>query len=192
MASFGAKRPYFAPIKSEPDGKLPVYEGEPVRIGRLVKADLSLTMASGKLYADDELAESAEEFISAAIAMETDDILDKVASVIYGATVKEKLVIYNTGDNPPPGGLTYYKKLMRRGKIVYKGYFYPRVKAALGNDTAQTKTDSITFGTSTTNFTVYTANNGDWRHTEEFETEQEAIDWVKAQLTSSTGGEVTE
>lgn len=194
MASFGAKNPYFAPIKSEPEGKLPVYEGEPVKIGRLVKAELTLTMASGKLYADDELAESAEEFVSGAIAMETDDVLDSVASVIYGATVTDKTVVYNTSDNPPPGGLTYYKKLMRRGKLVFKGYYYPRVKAALGNDTAQTKADSITFGTSSTTFTVSNANNGDWRHTEEFDTEADAIAWVKSVLTTtdasgaSTGG----
>ena len=182
MASFGAKNPYFAPIESEPEGKLPVYKGEPVKIGRLVKADLTLTMASGKLYADDELAESAEEFVSGSIAMETDDILDTVASVIYGATVKEKTVVYNTSDNPPPGGLAYYKKLMRHGKLVFKGLFFPRVKAALGNDAAQTKADSITFGTSTTNFTVSNANNGDWRFTEEFETEDAALAWVKAML----------
>ena len=182
MASFGAKNPYFAPIESEPEGTLPVYKGEPVKIGRLVKADLTLTMASGKRYADDELAESAEEFVSGSIAMETDDILDTVASVIYGATVKEKTVVYNTSDNPPPGGLAYYKKLMRHGKLVFKGLFFPRVKAALGNDAAQTKADSITFGTSTTNFTVSNANNGDWRFTEEFETEDAALAWVKAML----------
>ena len=182
MSSFGAKNPYFAPIESEPEGELPVYKGEPVKIGRLVKADLTLTMASGKLYADDELAESAEEFVSGSIAMETDDILDTVASVIYGATVKEKTVVYNTSDNPPPGGLAYYKKLMRHGKLVFKGLFFPRVKAALGNDAAQTKADSITFGTSTTNFTVSNANNGDWRFTEEFETEDAALAWVKAML----------
>ena len=182
MASFGAKNPYFAPIESEPEGTLPVYKGEPVKIGRLVKADLTLTMASGKLYADDELAERAEEFVSGSIAMETDDILDTVASVIYGATVKEKTVVYNTSDNPPPGGLAYYKKLMRHGKLVFKGLFFPRVKAALGNDAAQTKADSITFGTSTTNFTVSNANNGDWRFTEEFETEDAALAWVKAML----------
>ena len=189
MASFGAKQPYFAKIKEEPDAALPVYEGEPVKIGQLVKADLSLTMASGKLYADDELAESAEEFISGSIAMETDDILDEVASAVYGAEVKEKRVVYNTGDNPPPGGLTYYKKLMRRGKIVYKGYFYPRVKAALGNDTAQTKTDSITFGTNSTTFTVFACENGDWRLTEELATEAEAVAWVKEQFKTAAAEE---
>ena len=60
MASFGAKNPYFCKVKEEPEGALPTYEGEPVKIGRLVKADLTLQMASGKLHADDELAESVE------------------------------------------------------------------------------------------------------------------------------------
>ena len=101
---------------------------------------------------DDGLAESVEEFASGSIAMETDDMLDDVASVVYGTKVEEKLVRYNTADDPPSGGLAYYKKLMRRGNLVFKGYFYPRVKAALGNDTAQTKADSITFGTSATTF----------------------------------------
>ena len=188
MASFGAKKPYFAKIKEEPEDGLPVYEGEPVNIGRLVKADMSLTMASGKLYADDELAESAEEFVSGTLGMETDDILDSVAKVIYGATVKDGQVIYKSGDNPPPGGLTYYKKLMRRGKILYKGFYYPRVKAALGNDTAQTKTDSITFGTSTTTFTISAANDGTWRITNEFNSEKEVFDWMKEKLSPAAAG----
>ena len=178
MASFGAKNPYFCKVKEEPDGKLPVYDGEPVKIGRLVKADLSITMASGKLYADDELAESVEEFASGSLTMETDDIIDSVASVVYGTTVEEKTVHYNTKDDPPSGGLAYYKKLMRKRKVLYKGVFHPLVKASLGNDSASTKTDSITFGTSSTTFTVFAAANGDWRITEDFDTEEEAIAWV--------------
>ena len=50
MASFGAKYPHFSKIKTEPDDALPTYEG-PVNIGRLVKADLTVNLASGKLYA---------------------------------------------------------------------------------------------------------------------------------------------
>ena len=64
MASFGAKYPYFCPVKAEPEDARPIYDGEPVRIGRLVKADLSITLASGQLYADDQLAESVDEFVS--------------------------------------------------------------------------------------------------------------------------------
>lgn len=191
MASFGAKCPHFAKIKDEPEGQLPVYDGEPIRIGRLVKAELSVTMASGKLYADDELAENVEEFISGSIAEETDDMTDEVASYIYGAEVVDKEVHYKTTDSAPVGGHTYYKVLKRRGNTVYKGYFYPRVQAALGNDTAQTKTDSITFGTTNTAFTVFACNNGEWRITKEFDKEKDAQDWVKEKLGKkpATGGD---
>lgn len=192
MASFGAKYPHFSKIKEEPEGNLPVYdESGPVRIGRLVKADLSVTMASGKLHADDVLAESVEEFVSGSLAMETDDMEDTVASVVYGAEVIEKAVHYRSGDTAPVGGLAHYKVLRRRGKTVYKGYFYPRVQAALGSDTAQTKADSITFGTTNTTFTVFPCESTDWRITKEFDNEADAKSWVKEQLTSKPGAEVT-
>ena len=189
MPSFGAKNPYFCKIKEEPEGTLPVYEGDPVKIGRLVKADLTIQMASGKIFADDGLAESVDEFASGSVAMETDDILDSAASVIYGTTVDGKTVHYNIKDDPPSGGLAYYKKLMRKRKVLYKGLFHPLVKASLGNDSASTKTDSITFGTSSTNFTVFAAANGDWRITEEFDTEEEAIAWVKGRFAPASSGE---
>lgn len=188
MASFGAKYPHFSTIKEEPEISLPVYEGEPVRIGRLVKADLSVTMASGKLYADDVLAESVEEFVNGSLSMETDDMTDDVASVVYGAEVKDKEVHYTSSDSAPVGGLAYYKVLKRRGKLVFKGYYYPRVVATLGNDTAQTKADSLTFGTTSTTFTVFPCESGDWRITKEFEAESEARAWVKEKLSSASGG----
>ena len=189
MPSFGAKNPYFCKIKEEPEGTLPVYEGDPVKIGRLVKADLTIQMASGKIFADDGLAESVDEFASGSVAMETDDILDSAASVIYGTTVDGKTVHYNTKDDPPSGGLAYYKKLMRKRKVLYKGVFHPLVKASLGNDSANTKTDSITFGTSSTTFTVFAAANGDWRITEDFDTEEEAIAWVTGRFMPASGGD---
>ena len=57
MAQFGAKRPIFAPTKTTPDNALPTYDYEKVvTVGKLVKADLTVTNASGELYADDALA----------------------------------------------------------------------------------------------------------------------------------------
>lgn len=191
MASFGAQYPHFAKIKDEPEGALPVYEGTPVRIGRLVKADLTVTMASGELYADDGLAESVEEFVKGSLAMETDDMEDSVAETIYGATVVNKELHYKSGDSAPVGGLAYYKVLKRRGNLLYKGYFYPRVQAALGNDTASTKSSSITLGTTNTTFTVFPCETTDWRITAELATLEAAKEWVKEKLTS-TPGDATE
>lgn len=183
MSAFGARYPIFNPIKEEPEDSLPVYKNqEATVIGRLVAANLTVNLASGEIYADDILAESVSEFSSGSIAMETDDMEDANAEIIYGATVTEKEVRYKAGDNPPPGGLAYIKVLKRRGNVVYKGYYYPRVQAALGNDNAQTKGNSITLGTTATTFTVFACNSGDWRITKEFETEAEAKTWCKEKL----------
>lgn len=183
MASFGAKYPRFNKITNEPEGALPKYaDTGPISLGKLVKAELSVTMASGKLFADDQLAEAVDEFVSGSIAMETDEIADTAAATVYGATVENKRVSYKASDSAPMGGLAYYKVLMRDGKKLFKGFFFPRVKAVLGNDTATTKGDSITFGTSATSFTVFRCNSDDWRITEEFDSEAEAKAWVDRQL----------
>lgn len=189
MAQFGAKYIKFNPIKEQPENALPVYGTTgPVQLGRLVKADLTVNNASGELYADDALAESLTEFSSGSLAVETDDMVDEVASVVYGCQVSEKTVHYRVGDTIPEGGLAYYKTLMRQGKKFFKGVFHPRVKAALGNDTAQTRGNSITFGTTATTFTVFACNSGDWRLTEEFEIEAQAKAWVDQMLSASPAG----
>lgn len=187
MAQFGAKKPYFVPIKDEPENALPTYDGDPVRVGRLVKADLTVTMASGKLNADDALAESVDEFVSGSVAMETDDMTDDVASTVYGATVVDKEIHYKAGDTPPLGGMAFIRVLMRQGKKIYKGVFFPKVKAVLGNENNPTKGDSITFGTSATTFTVFACNSDDWRIMEEFSTEAEAEGWIKEKLGVTAG-----
>ncbi len=170
MAEFGAKLPCF-----QPEGR-----ATGVVLGKLVTANLAVTLASGEIYADDAVAESLSEFAEGALAMETDDMTDAVAGTVYGATVTGGEVVYNKDDTPPEGKLAYYKILLRRGARRYKTCFYPRVKAALGNDDATTRGKSITFHTAKTSFTVMTDENGDWRRTKEFETEAEAATYVKS------------
>ena len=168
MATFGAKYPAFKATGADAG----------VSIGKLVSANLTVNLASGELYADDALAEQVSEFASGSIAMETDDMTDDVASVVYGSTVINKICTYNTGDTAPEGVLGYYKALMRDGKKLYKGFVYTRCKASLGNDNASTKGSSITFGTTSTTFTVMPDSNGDWRKTQEFDTEAAAKTWI--------------
>lgn len=168
MAEFGANYPCFKP-ETEDAG---------VVLGKLVSANLTVNLASGELYADDSLAEQLSEFSSGSIAMETDDITDDNAAIIYGCTVSDKVVTYNTGDTAPRGCLGYYKVLMRNGQKFYKGYYYPRVRAALGNDNAQTRGNSITFQAVSTTFTVFADDNGDWRLTQTFSSAAEAKAWI--------------
>ena len=171
MAKFGAKYPVFLP-----DG-----EDEGVVLGKLVSANLTVNLASGELYADDVLAEQASEFASGSLAMETDDMTDAVAATVYGATVSDGAVLYKSTDTAPYGALAYYKVLMRGGVKSWQGYYYPKAKAALGNDNAQTKGSSITFQTTSTTFTIMPDDDtGEWRETESFDSEAAAISWCNA------------
>lgn len=184
----GAKYPRFAPIKSEPENALPTYDTKKVTIGELIAANLTINLASGDLYSDDALNVKVSEFSSATIAMETDGMEDDVAEALYGATIESdgSLVTYNVGDVAPNGGLAYYAMMKdKSGKVYYKGYYFPKVQAAMGNDNASTKGSSISFQTANTTFTVMKAENGDWMQTEIHETEAAAKAWVDSMLTSS-------
>ena len=191
MAQFGAKRPRFAPVASTPAGALPTYDAEKVvTIGKLVKADLSVTNASGELYADDALAEKVDMFASGVLALETDDKTDEVHAAIHGATkdTESGEVTDSDSDNAPRGGITYYKVIIRNGVRYYKGVFLPLCKAILGNDSAATKGSSITFGTSATSFTVFRCDSGAWRITKEFTgegAEANCIAWCDSKLTGA-------
>lgn len=190
MAQFGAKRPIFAPTKTTPDNALPTYDYEHVvTVGKLVKADLTVTNASGELYADDALAEKVDMFASGSLALETDDKTDEVHAAIHGATkdTQSSEVTDSDGDVAPRGGLCYYKVIIRNGVRYFKGVFHPLVKAILGNDSAATKGSSITFGTSATTFTVFRCNSGAWRITKEFTSESECIAWCDTKFGKSTG-----
>ena len=80
---------------------------------------------------------------------------------------------------------------MRKGKKYYKACYYPRVRAALGNDNAQTRGSSITFQTTSTSFTIFADENGDWRETKDFSTKAAAEAWVKSKTSVEAGYGVT-
>ena len=156
MAYFGAKYPVFCRSGAS----------EGVVLGKLVSANLTVNLATGELYADDILAEQASEFASGSLAMETDDMTDTVAAAVYGATVSDGAVLYKSTDSAPFGGLAYYKVVMKDGAKSWKAYHYPRTRAAVGNDNAQTKGGSIAFQTTGTTFTILEdEESGTWRET---------------------------
>ena len=186
MAAFGAKYIKFAPIKTEPATGMPTYD-TPVTLGDLVKAELTINLASGEIYGDDRLAEKLEEFSSGSIAVEVVDMTDTVESTLFGSAYDESTgLVDNTSDNIPYGGLGYCKVLVRNGKKVYRAIFYPKTKASQGTDSANTKGSSITFASTPVNFTVHEPNDGDWRHRKVFDTEAEAKAWIDKMFKGAT------
>lgn len=169
MAEFGANHPCF-----KRDGA-----AGGVVLGKLVSANLTVNLASGELYADDALAEQLSEFSSGSLAMETDDLNDDVIQEVYGVSAEDGVITYNKDDTCPRGALAYYKVLMRNGQKYFKACYYPRVRASLGNDNAQTRGNGITFTPVSSTFAVMADDNGDWRQTKLFNTADDAAAWCE-------------
>ena len=121
---------------------------------------------------------------SGSLELQTDDKTAEVHAALHGATLDEleEELTDSDSDVAPRGGLAYYKVLIRNGVRVYQGVFHPLVNAILGNDSAATKGSSITFGTSTTTFTVFRCNSGAWRIRKEFSSEADVIAWCDEKL----------
>lgn len=187
MAAFGALYPCFAPFaKPETADAMPEYK-KGVVLGELVSANMTVTNASGEIWGDNKKVESISEFASAAIPMETVDLLDDAAEVIYGVTVVDGEVHYKPGDEAPYGGLVYIQSIQRGGVKFFKGLFYPKAQAAVGNINTQTKNTSITFQTTTTNFIVIAPlfDESAWMITSVFDKFEEAKAWANEKLSMS-------
>ena len=108
---------------------------------------------------------------------------DEVAAGVFGARMNENgEKIDNSGVSAPCGGLAYYKCLSKNSKKFWRGYFYPKVRAAMGNDSANTKANSITMTYTPITFTVNEPETGDWRYVKSFDREQDVIAWIDRKL----------
>lgn len=190
MAGFGARYICFAPFSGEePEETLPKY-GQMINFGKLVKAELTVTMASGKIYGDDVLDESIDEFISAALSVETTDLTLEHEAVIFGSKKEEEgdELSDSIEDTIPYGGIAYIKVIMRKGKKIFRAHYHPKAKATFGTDSANTKTESITMASTPTSFTIFAPNVGKWRYRQEFDTFSEAKAWCDEKLATTSGG----
>lgn len=184
MANLGAQYPVFAPFKGEePAAALPEYD-EAIVLGKLVSATLTVTRASGELYADDGLDESVNEFASGTIAMDTNDMEDSVESKLFGSKQETESgeVIDSVDDVAPLGCLAYIKVKQRNGKKKYKAFFYPKVKATQGDDAATTKSNSISLSAESMSFVIMAPNMGNWRYHKTCDSLAEAKEYIASKM----------
>lgn len=168
MAKIGVKYPTFKPNNAD----------HGVVLGKANKVDLNLTMASGELAGDDAIAEKYSEFGSGQIALESTNISDENAVLVYGHKSTNGRVVCNAGDSAPEGRFAYYRTIMVNGVKKFKAFGYHRTRAQLGNESDQTKGTSITFATDSLTLDVMALDNGDWREYETYDDEADAIEFV--------------
>lgn len=179
MAGIGAKYFIFAPFDGEEPVEAKPKYGEAVVLGKLAKVETSIQMASGVSHGDDGVAERMDLFIGGTANVEVTDMTLEDEAIVYGASYNEetKELGYGSDDIIPYGGIAYIKVSARNNKIIYRGFWYPKVKASYTTRTATTRTDSITMANTPLMFNIFEPNVGKWEESTEFATFAEAKAW---------------
>jgi phi13 family phage major tail protein len=157
MATIGLDRLYYAKITENENGE-ETYD-TPVPLAKAITAELSVELAEATLYADDGAAEVVKEFQSGTLTLGVADIGVDAAEVLTGATLDDnKVLISASEDGGAPVAIGFRAK-KANGK--YRYFWLYRVKFGIPATNLQTKGDSITFSTPTSEGTVMRRNKPD-------------------------------
>lgn len=151
MAAIGVRYAVFAPIESEgPDGQ-PIAYGEGCVVGRVVSANLDFERADTKLYADDVVAESANDIVGGTIALTVDHLVEEVRLKMLGDVKLDDNTMRVYSEASPYGGFGVLRVLKYRGQYIYKAYWLYKTQYAVTSVTMETKGETINFQPATVN-----------------------------------------
>ena len=173
MAYVGLRKPIIAKLMD--DGT--TYD-EPFAFGKAIGLQVTPNYAEGSLYADDGQAEYDKEFSYAEITLNTSTIPIEANEKMFGHTVTEKNVKFNADDQNNYVGVAWISVEKVGGVRSFIGNFLYKVKFSEPSEDYATRGESIEYKTPSITGRASASNNGDWKETEAFATEDEAKTWV--------------
>lgn len=164
-------------------GKVPCLE-------KVIDEKFSPEYNSAELYADDSLAETDYSFKKGGLAITVAHDEDERDAELMGNTINEDEVVQNVADTAPEVGYGHIVTKLIGGVKKYKVEFFPRVKFTKITTDAKTRGESVEFGTTAIEGTVYPLDAefngmtaGTWEKHKTFATEAEAEAYLDACLT---------
>lgn len=186
MAKIGLLYPKYCPITitQDTDGKDIETYGAVKTFAKAIRASTSLNISQSELYADDELAETANEFINGQLTFEADDVEDDVESEVTGAKVAEDGdVIHSVSDVAPYLRFGFFIRRYKSKKSQYRGVIFTKTVFDALPDDYETKGETIVFKTSTLTAKFLGNSDGIWkRKSKWFDTLAEAEEWMSTKL----------
>ncbi len=164
--------------------------GTPKKPAKAVSFTFTPTLAEGKLYADDALAEYVSEVVGGTVSMELDkDDIDTLKDLL-GHSVATQEETANAEDVIPYVGVGRVTKLMVNGAVKYRGTVLSLVKFKEPAEQDNTKGESIEFNTTTLEGEMLMPEDGNWRKRKIFDSKTDAINYIETALgrTSGTSG----
>lgn len=192
MARTGYKKAKYNKI-DEATGKYATLEnGKVPCLTRVIDEKFSPEYNNAELYADDSLAESDSSFKKGGLAITVADDEDERDAFLMGNTVDKGEVTKNVDDSAPEVGYGHIVTKLINGVRKFKVEFFPRVKFNKITTDAKTRGESVEFGTTSVEATVYPLKAdfngmkaGTWEKHQTFATEAEAETYLDACLTPS-------
>ena len=189
MARIGYKKGKYNKIDAETKKYAAVTEGVPC-LEKVIDEKFSAEYNSAELYADDVLAECDYSFKKGTLAITVANDDDKKEAELMGNTVTTDEVVKSVSDTAPEFGYGHIVTKMVGGVKKYKVEFFPRVKWTKITTDAKTRGESVEFGTTAIEGTVFPLDAdfngmtaGTWEKHQTFATEAEAEAYLDSCLT---------
>lgn len=178
MPNFGLSHPWIGEYLSKGRYRNPFLSGE------AINTSVNPAYNEAPLYGDNREVENVKEFKNATVALGVTRLPLTAAKIMFGHEVQgDGTETSNTEDATGYVGYGFITAEMENGKKKYRACFLPKVKFAEGEESYETKGDSIVFKTPTLNGTAIGDTDGTWRlKSPVYDTEDEADKWIQVQL----------
>ena len=189
MAFYGASTPIIATYDVDAD----TYSGGMV-LAKLVSTNINPTYKEGSLAADDDSqSEYEKQFSYATVDIETDTLPVEAGKVMFGYQVSagagedKDEVTFGGDDQAHYIGYGFFVTQKIHGKTSYVANWLKKVLFTLSEESYTTAGDNITFTGNKVSGRATVDKNKKWRTQKTFETQAEAIAYLKkkANITES-------
>ncbi len=170
MAAIGLQYSVYAPLtENEVTGVATYGTGKTGR--KLIKADIKINTTDSPLYADDTLCENAKEFTDGTLTINQDDLPDAMRKDFLGNTTKSieigeetlQELVSKDIDVQPYFGLGFIQSKKVDGVRKYRAIFFPKVQFGEPDESAETKSKSISWQTPSIIGTIMRRIDGVWK-----------------------------
>ena len=188
MAKIGLLFPKYCTITitQDSDGKDIETYGAIKPFAKAIRASTSLNISQTELYADDALAETANEFINGQLTFEADDIEDTVEAEVTGATAEDGDIVHKTSDVAPYLRFGFIVRRYKNRVSQNRGINFTKTIFDAIPDDYETKGETIVFKTSTMTAKFLGNAAGEWKRKSEWFNElAEADAWLGSKLKPS-------
>lgn len=189
MAGIGLRYCAYAPLTENEDAGTYSY-GIGKRGRKYIKADVKINVAKNPLYADDNIAENASEFVDGDITIDKDEMTATLRKDWLGNTTKSVTVGEETVDEltakdtdiAPYLGLGFIQSKIVDNVRQYRAVLFTKVQFSEPDESAETKGQNIAWQTPSIVGKVFRRLDGAWKEEITVSSLTTAIAWLAQKL----------